>query len=435
MWGRVSIGRVLGACLVIPGCWASEPRVDGLFTPEEWEFLQTFKLPDPELCPDGFSGDRCDAAAMLGKHLFFDGDLSGPILSDLEGEPGALGAPCQTGKVSCAACHETTTFFSDTRSRPGQVSIGTGYTKRNTLSLVNTGYKRIVARDACPSPELGSYCRNVYSWDGGFNTPGTVLERAIGTKAMDSDRNRLSCAVARNHLAAYVALFERAPCAVAQTPGSCPSDPSDDSCPPGPSDGCDTPEQVLGNLVVVFDAYERRLNRVSSPFDRYIAGDSSSDYDPEAKRGLALFIGKARCVDCHRPPLLSDLRFHSVGVPQRGPHVPSTDCGLYNTSHGEGPCSGDEALASGEVGQFLTPPLRNVSETGPYMHAGQLGSLAEVIAFYRQGGGDLDYLGVKDPRIEPLEIDDAEARALEAFLRSLTSTEPLPRRLTDPGVD
>jgi cytochrome c peroxidase len=85
----------------------------------------------------------------------------------------------------------------------------------------------------------------------------------------------------------------------------------------------------------------------------------------------------------------------------------------------------------GYVGEFLTPPLRNVSETGPYMHAGQLAALSDVIEFYRQGGGEQGVLGIKDPRLQPLELDHDDAVALEAFLRSLTSSDPLPMNLTE----
>jgi cytochrome c peroxidase len=69
------------------------------------------------------------------------------------------------------------------------------------------------------------------------------------------------------------------------------------------------------------------------------------------------------------------------------------------------------------------------------MHAGQIETLADVIEFYRHGGGDEGYLGVKDPRIQPLEIDDDEARALEAFLRSLTGEDKLPEYLTSSEID
>jgi len=131
--------------------------------------------------------------------------------------------------------------------------------------------------------------------------------------------------------------------------------------------------------------------------------------------------------------LLSDLRFHNTGVAQRGPHVPGDDHGLADYVHSLGP--EDAPLVPGDVGRFLTPPLRNVSETAPYMHAGQLASLSEVIEFYRRGGGEPGYVGIKDPRLQALDLDRDEALALEAFLRSLTGIDALPRNLTDPAVE
>ncbi|HEY0992042.1 MAG TPA: cytochrome c peroxidase [Kofleriaceae bacterium] len=425
MWGRVSIGQGVAACLLVPGCWSTEPPIDGVFTPEEWTFLQTFKLPEPALCPDelcppGVADCRCDAAAMLGKHLFFEAEISGPITEDFHGVPGAPGAPSEAGKVSCSTCHDAAKFFSDTR--PGQVSMGTAYTRRNALGLLNIGYKRMVAVDNCPPESADSLCTNVYSWNGQFRTAGEVLELALG-KAMHSDPARLACAVVKNHLAEYVAVFSGPPCDVAQADGSCTETRSGE---------CHSREQVFDNVVHAFDAYERRLDRADSPFDRYLAGDASG-LDAEAKRGLALFIGKAMCVDCHRPPLLSDLRFHNTGVAQRGPHVPGDDHGLADYVHSLGP--EDAPLVPGDVGRFLTPPLRNVSETAPYMHAGQLASLSDVIEFYRRGGGEPGHVGAKDPRLQALDLDHDEALALEAFLRSLTGIGALPANLTDPAVE
>jgi cytochrome c peroxidase len=299
--------------------------------------------------------------------------------------------------------------------------MGTGYTKRNALGLVNIGYKRRVALDNCPPESADSLCTNVYSWGGQFRTAGKVLELALA-KAMNSDSARLACTVVKKHLTEYVAVFSEPPCDVAQADGSCAETRAGD---------CDSRERVFDNIVSAFDAYERRLDRTSSRFDRYVAGDASQ-LDEVAKRGLALFIGKAMCVDCHRPPLLSDLRFHNTGVAQRGPNVPG-DGGLADYVHSLG--LPDDPRVPGYVGAFLTPPLRNVSETGPYMHAGQLARLSDVIELYRQGGGEQGYLGIKDPRLQPLELDPDDAVALEAFLRSLTSLDPLPRNLTDPAVD
>jgi len=181
---------------------------------------------------------------------------------------------------------------------------------------------------------------------------------------------------------------------------------------------------VFDNISRVFDTYLRQLNSVGSPFDCYIASPIAGDrttatcagFGEAERRGLAVLIGKGMCVDCHHGPLLSDLKFHNTGVPQTGPNVIEIDGG-----YGAETIGGVE-IPDQRLGQFLTPPLRHVAETGPYMHAGQFATLAAVIEFYRRGGDHQGFSGLKDLRIEPLEITDEEARDLEAFLRSLTGT-------------
>jgi cytochrome c peroxidase len=118
-------------------------------------------------------------------------------------------------------------------------------------------------------------------------------------------------------------------------------------------------------------------------------------------------------MECHRGSLFSDFKPHVTGVEQRGEHAPVTDGGHAGT------------------GAFVTPALRNVGETGPYMHDGSLETLADVIWFYRQGGAATGYVGTKDPLIQPLEITDDEARDLEAFLGTLTGTPIDPTLTTD----
>ncbi|CAA7625161.1 cytochrome-c peroxidase [Magnetospirillum sp. UT-4] len=96
-------------------------------------------------------------------------------------------------------------------------------------------------------------------------------------------------------------------------------------------------------------------------------------------------------------------------------------------------------IAAEEVavdGAFKSPMLRNVELTGPYFHYGQYASLDEVLTFYRRGGdrrvvnqpGDIrvDTTG-KAPNptnlsgaIVPLNITDADAKAIVAFLKTLT---------------
>jgi cytochrome c peroxidase len=69
------------------------------------------------------------------------------------------------------------------------------------------------------------------------------------------------------------------------------------------------------------------------------------------------------------------------------------------------------------VRAYKTPSLRGVAERAPYMHAGQLATLAEVVAHYDRapaapaGHSELRRLG----------LSAAERRQLEAFLRTLSA--------------
>ena len=50
------------------------------------------------------------------------------------------------------------------------------------------------------------------------------------------------------------------------------------------------------------------------------------------------------------------------------------------------PGAGEEPDPIGELGSFVTPTLRGVSRTGPYMHNGALPDLWAVVEFYNFGG-------------------------------------------------
>jgi hypothetical protein len=118
-------------------CWHEDALVDGTFTQDEWRFIETeFRLPEPRLCPGTFEGLACEALATLGQRLFFEPALSGAITIDDPVAPGALG---ETGKVSCADCHDSRdtnkftdprkhAFFIYSRSQPSNVSSGAIHT-------------------------------------------------------------------------------------------------------------------------------------------------------------------------------------------------------------------------------------------------------------------------------------------------------------------
>jgi cytochrome c peroxidase len=116
-----------------------------------------------------------------------------------------------------------------------------------------------------------------------------------------------------------------------------------------------------------------------------------------------LYESKAGCWRCHAGANFTDEAFHATGVGARD--------GVAQT--GRLAVTGD-AL---DLGRFKTPSLRGLGATAPYMHDGSLASLAEVVEFYRKGGGAIPS---RDPALRPLELTEAEARSLVAFLEALS---------------
>jgi cytochrome c peroxidase len=142
-----------------------------------------------------------------------------------------------------------------------------------------------------------------------------------------------------------------------------------------------------------------------SPFDR--GRTDPAALSPAARRGLVLFAGKGRCLLCHQGPMFTDHRFHNLGLkPRRG----GADPGRWAV-----------ARVPGAFGAFLTPSLRNVARTAPYMHDGRFKTLAQVVSFYNRGG---DSPGTGVYPLRPLGLSRRERKDLVAFLESLNSTLP-----------
>ncbi len=344
---------------VVSAC-GSEDLVDGRFTVAEWDFIQSFRLdrqqPVTLRC---VAGADCTSLAALGSRLFRDAGLSGPIVVAAEASSGGLGEIGERGKVACSSCHDPRQWFTDTRSKPGASSLGTGWTKRNTPGLVDAIY-------------LDSY-----TWTGKYGEIGDVIELAFTSPA------------AMNTTKLEVTSYLRA------TYAEFPSTMDDNA--------------VFRKASAAFQVYEAGLVAGASPFDRYAAGEDVPEFTEDARRGLAVFIGRGLCSECHAGPMFSDKSFHNTGVMQHGEHAAPID-------HGRADVTRDAA----DDGAFRTPTLRHVAKTAPYMHAGQLATLADVIDFYRWGGNPSGFEGARDPRMVPLEIDDGDAADLQAFLESLT---------------
>jgi cytochrome c peroxidase len=277
-----------------------------------------------------------------------------------------------TGQVACVTCHDARTWFVDPRLTP--VSFGTvKWTAHNTISVVNLIYK-------------GTFTWTGKCLDRECASPENVITDIALPKAMSSTPTIVANAIRANPT--YAQLYTESF-----------GDPA-----PG------TADVILENVALSLDAYMRRLRSTQALFDSYIAGNASALTDSQ-RRGFTLFVGKAMCAECHAGALFTDNKVHVTGVKQGGVNAPAIDPG------------------AGTSGGFYTPPLRQVAQTGPYMHDGSLATLADVIEFYRRGGDASGYTGEKDALMQPLEITDDEAHDLEAFLRSLTG-QPVSPDLT-----
>jgi cytochrome c peroxidase len=168
-------------------------------------------------------------------------------------------------------------------------------------------------------------------------------------------------------------------------------------------------------LANALSTFVRSILSGNSRFDRYVFGEPSALSALELE-GLRVFRGSGNCSACHIGPTLTDERFHNTGV--------AFVEGRFRDDGRFGVTGREE-----DRGAFKTPTLRDVERTAPYMHDGSLKTLEEVVDFYDKGGRANPNL---DPDIEPLRMDDADKRALVAFLNTLTgalaSTSGLGRR-------
>jgi cytochrome c peroxidase len=417
--------------VLIAGCTDDGPQlVDGVFTTAEWEKLSLHSpLPEPPPDPTNAYADN-PAAATLGQKLFFESSHSGPLKVASDGVNGGLGQIGETGKVSCASCHNADAWLADQRSNPNNVALGADWGTRNAMSLVNAAYQTPFQH-----------------WDGRFDTTfGPAIAPAENPKSQNSTRLAIAHMLWTKYRAEYDAVFEpdldpaldplaadaaRFPASGKPKPMATDADGAWEMMTP---EDRTIVNRIFINWAKAIASYVRKVRSAESPFDRYIAGEMGA-ISTSAKRGAKLFIGKAACSDCHEGPVFSDNKFHNTGVAQTGDHVPATDDGRFAAigpllAHGfnsSSPYSDDtttgrlDGLAPDEAvrGAFLTPMLRNCTTTGPYMHAGQLATLDEVIELYNRGGDETGFGGTKDEKIKVLNLTAQEKKDLVEFVLTL----------------
>ncbi|MDZ4864016.1 MAG: cytochrome c peroxidase [Gemmatimonadota bacterium] len=366
--------------------------------------------------------------------LFFDKELSG------------------NRDIGCSTCHNPVYHTSDLL----QLSIGTGGTRPGgSRQLGTTG--QFTQRHAPELFDRGDPSWTTLFWDGrverqgnGFSTPaGAALPSGLTSPlAAQALFPVLGRAEMRGHAGdrdRFGSLNELATLPDSATTqvwnalvGRLQAVPAYDSLFAAAYPGASGAPVTIAKAAEAIAAFigERWSTQGDTPLDRFLLGDDSALTEP-ARRGAALFFGRAGCAACHRGPLLTDQRFHNVGIPPLGP---GTADGLPD------PGRGAVTAVPADHYSFRTPPLRNVDLTAPYFHNGAYRNLGDAVRHYRdvpaalaafrpalvdtrlQPSLRLDatsiagVLATLDPRVRaPRHLSDADIADVLAFLRALTS--------------
>ncbi len=151
----------------------------------------------------------------------------------------------------------------------------------------------------------------------------------------------------------------------------------------------------LANIAIAIGAFERGLI-TPSRFDRFLQGDYTQ-LDEQEQRGMTTFVS-LRCPSCHIGATLGGLSFKRIG--EHEPYI-FEDTGRYQVTGLET----DKHV-------FKVPSLRNVAQTAPYLHNGDIETLDETIRFMVR-----HQLGKT--------VSDEEVADVVAFLNSLTGELPI----------
>jgi cytochrome c peroxidase len=275
----------------------------------------------------------------LGKQLFFDRRLSGD------------------GSTACASCHQPENGLTDGRAK-------------------SIGAYGVVQDRACPTLWNVGY-QQAFFWEGSALTLESAIDgvwRFILAPGKDGRASAADVATRLNMISGYrrqfAAVFGR--------------------------------EATVENVPKALAAFLRTLVANGSAWVRYQDGEQVA-LTARARRGWALFDGKAKCTGCHNGLLLTDLQYHNVGIGAGGP---APDAGRH-----------DITKEPRHRGAFKTPTLLNVSRSAPYFHDGSVATLAEAVDLMAGGGVPNPQL---DPALKRVELTGVEREALLAFLRELT---------------
>ncbi|MDE1461398.1 cytochrome-c peroxidase [Spartinivicinus poritis] len=316
------------------------------------------------------NGDSASNALIeLGKRLFFDKRLSGD------------------SSIACSDCHQPQYGFTH------RTALSPGYPGnkhfRNAPSLINTALKTRWLHDGRIATNLNDVVREMLTEDYIMN-----MDMRLMQERLKQDLN-------------YVALFAKAGLGEPSNSGVRKAIPA-----------------FLAVLKSTKNNYD--LNKLNK----------------QARQGKQLFFGKAGCSQCHSGHLYTDELPHNTGVPENlsvfldplshqtfiafNMFMGVSDYMSLKRDIGAGVLT--HKADGSDRGKFITPSLRELNYTAPYMHNGIFNTLDEVVSFYNKGGGKDRYL---DKKIKPLGLTKVEQKALVSFLKSLSSSVDIAKKYTN----
>lgn len=213
--------------------------------------------------PHPLAGKTDSLAALieLGKVLFFDTRLS------------------ESGKISCASCHDPALNWTDSKAR-------------------STGHEGAITARNAPTIQNSWFYKKLF-WDGrARNLADQAFAPIVSESEMHSEMPLVMQKLRRSEY--YPRQFEKAF-------GSKGIDPD--------------------RMTEAIAAFEKTVSSAPSRFDAFLSGDKYALTNAEL-RGLHLFRTKAGCINCHNGPLLTDNLFHNSGFS-------GNDAGLYKVTHNE----------------------------------------------------------------------------------------------------
>lgn len=419
--------------------------------------------------------DRLGQVRTLGKLLLFDKHLS------------------VNQNEACSFCHTPETGFTGpieslnqtTVSYPG--SVRTRFSQRKPQSYMYATFAPVLHYNTLQGDFVGGNF-----WDmraSGYRLQSPTAEQAQGppTNPVEMGLPDSACLAYRISMAPYRKLFEAVWGAdsfriqwpsstekICSTPGP---PPPDDPYPVHLSAAdrarADRVYDAFGLSAAAYEA-SPEVSPFTSKYDYVQAG--MAHFTTQEAIGYALFLGKAKCNECHRnggpgeEPLFTDFTASNLGVPanravqfyyeaapDRAGYAPNAagpayiDLGvgfflrrLKSLSGQLNPDAQWIELAPKFDGRFQVPTLRNVDMrprpdfVKAYMHNGYFKSLKEVVHFYntrdvlpRCKAGDAgekvtcwpapeNSINLNKKQLGDLGLTDAEEADIVAFLKTLT---------------